>query len=50
MYILTIMEMLTSASMTSNGSKEMPPLTHPHTLLLYLLLLKIIPSMRVTLP
>lgn len=50
MYILTIVETLTSVLMTSSGSKEMPPLTHTHTLLLYLPLLKIIPSVRVTLP
>lgn len=50
MYILTIMETLTSVLMTSSGSKEMPPLTYAHTLLLYLPLLKIIPSVRVTLP
>ena len=50
MYILTIMETLTSVSMTSSSSKEMPLLTHAHALLVYLLLLKIIPSIRVILP
>ena len=49
MYIPTIMETLTSVSMTSSSFKEMPPLTHAHALLLYLLLLKITPSIRVIL-